>query len=345
MTALVLALAALVAACAATRTTSDPCAAWLLGPFGGLDSDNATDSCDALARDTIASVIGAAAPVGAYSSYSPCSCGAGAIFVLNLFSSFASAKLAYAGLPFSNISAALFQWANFINSNDHRTWNSTTCVPPSAAIHAATFVQMRCALGLAPCAVDEDMPRVVQVWLDSRQLEDDHTFVLQRAGADEFYLWQSYVDQYDLWTWVQQAPSPDRSGIGPSQYAGRLSADAVSQFLTQLEMLTAGAAAWRDTASVWTDLFWVPPPTPEGQNTTCGTTSADAIRIGVAFWTQDYFPASCAANVALFNVTWDAAHAEKRSTLCNGAGGSAIAPCKRGKEPPPAWRSEWLEHA
>ncbi len=321
----------------------DPCADYLLRIFGGLDSS--AGYCDALARDTVQCVIGGAAPVGAYSSYSPCSCGAGAIFTLNLFSSFASAKKAYAGLPFTNVSAALFQWANFINSNDHRTWNSTACSAPSAAMLTATFTQMRCALGLAPCVMEEAMPRVVQVWLDSRLLEDDHTFVVQRAGPDEFYLWQSYVDEYDLWTWVQQARSPDRNTTVRSAYAGRLNATTISQFLTALESLTSGTAAWRDIAHVWQDLFWVTPPSPETQNSTCGTTSDDTIRIGVGFWTQDYCPGSCAANVALFNVTWNAAHARMRDGLCQGPGGSAIAPCKHAahEEVPRAWLHEWFE--
>jgi hypothetical protein len=313
----------------ASEPASDPCAIWLLDTFGGGNSSSDGGWCDALSRDTVMSVVGAPAPIGAYSSYSPCSCGAGAIFILNLFSSFAAAKLAYAGLPFSNMSAALFQWANFINSNDHRTWSSTTCVPPSAAMHAATFQQLRCSLGLSPCVMEEAMPRLVQVWLDSRLLEDDHTFVLQRAGPDEFYLWQSYVDEYDLWTWVQQVPNPDRNWTGTSAYAGRLGAGNVSQFLSTLESLTSGAAPWRDIAPLWQELFWVSPPMPETQNTTCGTTSADPIRLGVGWWTQDYFPPSCAANEALFNVTWDAAHAVQRDNMCQGSAGHVIASCKR----------------
>lgn len=287
--------------------------------------------CNTRARDTLSVFLTSAAsggsPSGApYARLSACACGTGAIFSQFIFSTLA-VVLPSQGVALSNDTFALWQWWDAFQAVTHVTWPYGTCSPPTGASHNTTFTQMRCMLGLPPCATDEALPRVMQVWLDSKLLNDDHTFVVQRAGPDEFYLWQSYYQRFDLWNWATATPNP--SGLQTrAEFAGRLNATGIATFLDTLDTLTAGQSAWETVAPLWTRLFWVPAPSPESMNTTCpGVSSATRIPVGVGFWAQDYNPAACAVDAAALNITWDAAHGAARGHMCDGANATLLLPC------------------
>jgi hypothetical protein len=173
-------------------------------------------------------------------------------------------------------------------------------------------------------------PRVLSSWRSSAA----KTVILSHPCRFS----QGFVGQFGLWDWVQQAepqtPLRNYSG-GPSAFAGRLNASTVLAFLAALDELTAGRQPWHDVAPLWQELFWVAPPDPQQQGSRCNTTAADAIPIGLGFWSQDYDPAQCDANVAALSVAWDKTHAEWRAGLCASPAGHVALQCVTPLDPPP----------
>ena len=140
---------------------TDPCASWLVDTFGGQNLT--TGWCSALAKDTVRQFFHSAGILAPYEKLDACSCGASALFALWMFSGVPSSWQPTTGLPVLNYTLQLYQWANMFSSQTHRTWPQG-CIAPSPASHSATMLQLHCALGLPPCAVDDEpMPRAVQV--------------------------------------------------------------------------------------------------------------------------------------------------------------------------------------
>ena len=87
-----------------------------------------------------------------------------------------------------------------------------------------------------------------------------HTFVLQRESQSSFRVWQSFVREYDVYTWISQNLS-DRIKADidkKSEYAGSLDQNKMVDFIDNLDLLLSGKVPWDEAHELHRRLFWSP---------------------------------------------------------------------------------------
>jgi len=191
-----------------------------------------------------------------------------------------------------------------------------SCENPSQIYHQRIFTELSCLLGISQeCSANQQLKnKIYIIYMVSGIIGTGHTFVIQHADVDEYYLWQGFIYEYDLHTWISQNPVAGRNfSGGESVFAGRLDSFAIGQFLNFLDVLTSGTKTWSEVKSLWALLFWVNPPE---LSKNCGGNENSKIGIGLTYWTMNYIPEFCAQNVPTFRLAWDDEHEKEREKMC-----------------------------
>eukprot|EP01006_Ploeotia_vitrea_P066043 TRINITY_DN94244_c0_g1_i1.p1 TRINITY_DN94244_c0_g1~~TRINITY_DN94244_c0_g1_i1.p1 ORF type:complete len:350 (+),score=32.34 TRINITY_DN94244_c0_g1_i1:29-1051(+) len=319
--------------CCVGVAARDSCAAWIIDVFAGK-------WCDKRARDVTHQLLEASKPPlsdeAPISYFSDCDCTANA-FTVQYFFSMQFKSLAQSNKKPSNITVHDFNWWNYLSSLSNiwsPTFSTNLTVPCPLLVDykamASRVTQMRCALGLPPCS-DDDAQKLVQFSWDAPVIgfTYSHTAVLQFAAKDEYYVWQGWQGEFDLWTWVNQKQAANRNFTFANPFAGK--ALNKSEIITWMDLFEDFVLGKYNVSSTeyeeqWKLLWWTPPPTrvtlPKCLNNNGG------IGVQFAFITSSYEKDICHFNMQLAeHVVWDATWEMYRQEMCGMPGGRRIAPC------------------
>lgn len=173
-------------------------AAALCVPFSNADScsdvvlSRLGSNCDRLSRDAVSSFIVAAGPSGTFSP-SGCDCGSTAQIVSFIFSGWPQ-QLERNNQTINN--ATLLAWQQYfaVQSANVVYWKFSSVAPPEKSRVAQTVLSLRCQLGLGECVSPAlTAGRVfLQVNINVNPVAI-HTFSVQYAAPDEYYIWMGYA--------------------------------------------------------------------------------------------------------------------------------------------------------